>query len=247
MTRTRSQRDVARMAFGLGLAAVLLWSVALPAAATTGSTPTAGTAVVDGDPGEWSAADEFGPLVAMNSADEVRASLSLRYDCNAEVLYALVQAVPGVTLRTTDPDEAYLRLGSNGNRVSGADGDFAWVGLDGDGAQGFEMSASVASGDNSSALRVHAKVIDGSADGYETIDLDPRTQDLSLPCGDAAVAARAADPQDPGDPGDPGSAVAGGGLVRTGLTDGVALLLVSGVLILGGVVALRVRRRLTSV
>ncbi len=225
-------------------AVALLALVSLPAA---GAEPSSGTATVDGDVAEWAPADVFDEMVAVTPPHPPRATLSLRYDCAEGTLYAMVQALPGVVLQTLDPAEAYLRLGATGKLVSGTNGDggFAWVGRSGDAAQGFEMSAPASAGDHLAALRVHAKVPDGSADGYETIDLDPRYQDLSLGCTAPAALRASAAPGDPADPGDPG-AVAPTSLVRTGLAGGPALLAVASVLILAGLLSLRLRRRLAA-
>lgn len=232
-----------------GVVAGLVVGGMLAAVPAVALSPTHGTAEVDGVVDEWTAADEVAPLVAVTPPHETRATLSLRYDCAAEVLYARVQVRSGAMLRTDDPAEAYLRLGPGRKRVSGVNGGagFAWVNRDGDAAEGIEMSTPVPPGEYGSALRVHAKVFDASADGYETVDLAARADDLSVACGDpAARAVGAGGAGDPADPPDPGSAVAGGELVRTGLTNGAGLLAVSGVLILAGLVALRLRQRLAS-
>ena len=105
-----------------------------------------------------------------------------------ETLFALVTAAPGEILKTEDTAEAYLRLGPTGKLVSGLSGndgvapDFAWVGQSGITASGFEASATVAPGSYPASLRVHAKLPDDSADGYETVDLEPRYRDLTVEC-----------------------------------------------------------------
>lgn len=180
--------------------------------------PGAGPAVVDGSPAEWTPADEVAPLVGNDPPHLARGRVSLRYDCADEVLYALVLAGPGLRLEATDADEAYLRFGTEAKLVSGTDGtdgsapDAAWVDLHDGTAAGIEMSTPLAPGDYE-GLRVHAKLPDDSDDGYETLDLAPRHQDLAVECGEdpAAVAVALTDPgADPADPADPP------GLARTG-------------------------------
>ncbi len=173
---------------GLGLAAAGLCAVgatlAVPAFSAEPPEPTYESADVDGSPGEWDGGDVFATLVSDTPPHDARGTVSLRYDCEAGVLYAYVATAEGYELQTTDPDEAYLRLGSSGKIVSGSSGDdgaapdFAWVGQSGDTAGGFEASAEVAEG--SYALRVHAKVPDDSSDGYETIGA--RDLELVIDC-----------------------------------------------------------------
>jgi hypothetical protein len=102
------------------------------------------------------------------------------------VLSALVSADVGVTFRADRPENAYLRIDGVGKLVSGESGDdgtppdFAWVALDGRGAQGFEASGIVAPGEHT--IRAHILMADDSADGYLPLDSDPRTGPLSLHC-----------------------------------------------------------------
>lgn len=173
---------------GLGLATVGLCSLgvtlAVPAFSAEPPEPTYESADVDGSPGEWDGGDVFATLVSDTPPNDARGTLSLRYDCEAGVLYAYVATAEGYELQTTDPDEAYLRLGESGKIVSGTSGDdgaapdFAWVGQSGDTASGFEASAEV--GEGSYTLRVHAKVPDDSSDGYDTIGA--RSLELVIEC-----------------------------------------------------------------
>ncbi len=147
---------------------------------------TSGVANVDGNPAEWNLSADFvaNLHVGGNPANPVEAKLYLRYDAVGDVLYAFVRAEPGVVLQTTDPTEAYLRNGLTGKLVHGLSGDdgvppdFRWVGLNGAAAIGFEASAPL--GPGSYDLRVHAKVSDGSADGYHTLDIAGQFKSLVL-------------------------------------------------------------------
>ena len=57
-----------------------------------GGQPTYGTAVVDGNPGEWGmSADFFTNMYrAGNTTKEIEAKLYLRYNCDSGTMYALV-------------------------------------------------------------------------------------------------------------------------------------------------------------
>lgn len=204
--------------------------------------PAPGAATVDGSPAEWTPADDVAAVVGNDPPFQERGRLSLRYDCDAEVLYALVMAAPDLRLQAVDPDEAYLRLGSDPKLVSGTDvpdgraPDAAWVDRQGSTAAGIELSTPLTPGRHDE-LRVHAKLPDDSADGYETLDLSPRYQGLEIACGaDPAVALIGAPPADPGAPPAPTA------LVRTG-TSGLPVLVVTGSVLLVLGAALSVRRR----
>ncbi len=147
--------------------------------------PTPGSAVVDGDPGEWTADDLF-TTMQHHGSEVVVGTLSARYDCESEVLSVLVLSADGAIFRADFPDNAYVRIDGTGKIVSGESGndgtppDFAWVGRDGDAARGFEASAVVAPGEHT--IRVHILMFDDSSDGYLTIDSHPRTGPLTLEC-----------------------------------------------------------------
>ncbi len=184
---SRSRRITALSGMAMAAAgATLLVPAGMASAAAP--EPVYAAATVDGAPGEWSADAPWGTLVSNDPPHRVIGSLSLRYECSTETLFALVTAAPGETFKTEDPGEAYLRLGPTGKLVSGLSGndgvppDFAWVEQSGITAAGFEASASVTPGTYPASLRVHAKLPDDSADGYETIDLDPRYRDLTIEC-----------------------------------------------------------------
>lgn len=206
--------------------------------------PTPGVATVDGSPAEWTAADDVAALVGNDPPHLEVGRVSLRYDCADEVLFALVTAGPGHRLQTIDPDEAYVRLGSDPKLVSGEDGadgtapDAAWVDAQGGTAAGIEMSAPLGPGPHDE-LRIHAKLPDDSEDGYETVDLAPRFQQLVTACPAAAAAAQVAlaDPPAAADDG----AVESDGLARTGAPI-LALATIGGLLLAVGA-GLTIRRR----
>lgn len=158
----------------------------LAGAAAAPPEPSYAAATIDGSAAEWNAGDQWGTIVSNDPPMRTVASASLRYDCATNVLSVLVLASPGEKLQTADPAEAYVRIGTSGKLVSGLsnhDGtppDFAWVDQADGTARGFEASASLAPG--AYPLRIHAKLPDDSADGYETTDLNPRYSDLLVAC-----------------------------------------------------------------
>ena len=185
--RTRSRRVLA----GAAIALVALLGPAVAASAAAPPQPTYGSANVNGNTWEWNSSDVWGTLLSNNPNEpggRTFGTVSLRYDCYSKVLYAYVKAAPGKVFRTDDPAEAYLRLGPEGKLVSGESGDngyapdFRWVGQSGNTARGWEASAKVAPGSYPLSFRVHGKVLNTSADGYETFDLDPRYSDLLIDC-----------------------------------------------------------------
>jgi hypothetical protein len=118
----------------------------------------------------------------------VRAKLYLRYDCNAQVLYAYVRAVDDGVLRRDRPENAYLRIDGSGKLVSGKSGDdgkapdFAWVGRSGSGAGGWEASGRL--GPGTYRLRAHVLLKWRDADGYLPLDAVPRELKLVIRCDD---------------------------------------------------------------
>ena len=188
--RTRlSTRSAASVAAGV----VLLSALVAPAALA--ASPSEGSATVDGATGDWSlGADFFANMTPGGSGSAVLAKLYLRYDCDAEVLYALVLAEDGEKILQKDPTgapndftESYLTIDGSGKAVHGGSGnngtppDFAFVNPDGDVASGFEASASLEPG--SHTLRVHALIADDSEeDGYVAIDTAGRTVSLDIEC-----------------------------------------------------------------
>lgn len=192
----RRSRLSKRSATSIAAGTVLLSALIAPAAALAAS-PSEGSATVDGATGDWSfGADFFANMTPGGSGSNVLAKLYLRYDCDAEVLYALILAEDGQKILQEDPTgdagdltESYLQIDGSGKAVHGGSGnngtppDFAFVDPDGDVADGFEASASLEPG--SHTLRAHALVADDSQeDGYVAIDTAGRTVDLDIECAD---------------------------------------------------------------
>jgi len=131
--------------------------------------PTYGAATVDGDTTEWDLSNDFFANMyrAGDPDKDTLAKLYLRYDCSTETLYALVLAESGVSV-DVDPDDNWIKVYALGNSpiVDGNDGndgtppDFAWVGLSGTTAKGWEASAPLAPGEYSE-IEVHANVNGG--------------------------------------------------------------------------------------
>ena len=136
-------------------------------AATPTPEPSYGTATVDGNPGEWNlTADEFAPLYqAGMSGKPIEGYVYLRYDCNTNVMYALVKTVPGVTiLSDMSPEVHYIKIdGPSGKVVDSGSGnngtppDFEWVVSGGD-TIGWEASFNLAVGVHT--ILVHTQVYD---------------------------------------------------------------------------------------
>jgi len=190
----RRSRLSTRSAASIAAGVVLLSALIAPTAALAAS-PSEGSATVDGATGDWSlGADFFANMTPGGSGSNVLAKLYLRYDCDAEVLYALVLAEDGQKILQKDPtgdaddfSESYLQIDGSGKAVHGGSGnngtppDFAFVNPDGDVAGGFEASASLEPG--SHTLRAHALIADDSEeDGYVAVDTAGRTVDLDIEC-----------------------------------------------------------------
>jgi hypothetical protein len=164
--------------------ALLLTAAFAPASMAAAPTPNDGTATVDGAIGDWSlSADFFVDMTAGGVAGRpVRAKLYLKYDCDTEVLAALVLAQGDEKARQTRPDEAYINIdGQQKIQEVPAHGQFAWVNGDGTLADGFEGSATVAPGDHT--LRAHVLIADDSEDGYTPMDSVGRFIPLVIECG----------------------------------------------------------------
>jgi hypothetical protein len=127
--------------------------------------PTYGSAVVDGDPGEWDlTVDQFAPLYQAGMSNKpIEGYVYLRYDCSDNVMYALVKTVAGVTvLSNMGSDVHYIKIDGPGGTVvnsgSGNDGtppDFEWVQSNGD-TIGWEASFNLAMGLHT--ILVHTQV-----------------------------------------------------------------------------------------
>jgi hypothetical protein len=117
-----------------------------------GATPPIYTPTVDGDTSDWDLGlDYFSDMLLAGGnggQTEVLSKLYLRYNCDSGVLYALVLTEPGSTIDADGPlDEHYVKLTQGSKVVDGNDSppdgvppDFAFVGLSGGTALGWEAS-----------------------------------------------------------------------------------------------------------
>ncbi len=138
--------------------------------------PSHGTAVINGDPGEWILAVDY--FSAMYRAGKVTKPLEsrayLRYDCTSQTLFVLVLTEPGVPAVVGTPPTAtsWVAIDRQNHKVvnefSGNDGtppDFTWVGLGYDGnpshALGYEASFPLSVGNYN--IIIHAEVFDAAA------------------------------------------------------------------------------------
>jgi hypothetical protein len=181
-TGRRRRMSPTRTAAAMVAGALLLTAVFAPTSMAAAPTPNEGSATVDGAIGDWSlSADFFVDMTAGGVAGrDVRAKLYLKYDCDAEVLYALVLAQGDEKARETRADEAYINIDGS-NRINSTHGQFAWVNGDGTLADGFEGSTALAPG--SYTLRAHVLIADDSEDGYTPMDSVGRFVPLEIECG----------------------------------------------------------------
>ncbi len=185
-TGRRRRMSLTRTAAAVVAAALLLTAAFAPVSMAAAPTPNAGSATVDGAIGDWSlSADFFVDMTAGGVAGRpVRAKLYLKYDCDTEVLYALVLAQGDEQARQTRPDEAYINIdGQQKIQQDPAHGQFAWVNGDGTLADGFEGSTPLVPGDHT--LRAHVLIADDSEDGYTPMDSVGRFIPLVIECGGA--------------------------------------------------------------
>ena len=117
-----------------------------------GANPPIYTPTVDGNASEWDLNYDFfsDMLLAGGNGGQttVLSKLYLRYNCDSGVLYALVLAEPGVTIDADGPlDEHYIKISQGKKEVDASDAppdgvqpDFAFVGLSGGTALGWEAS-----------------------------------------------------------------------------------------------------------
>lgn len=190
--RGRRRMPSTRSSAVIVVGSLLLLAALAPASFAAAPHPSEGSATVDGSTADWSlSSDFFADMTGGGAAGAaVRAKLYLQYDCDAEVLYALVLAQGGEKVRQDRPEEAYLRIDGSGQLVSGNSGnngsppDFEWVNGDGTLADGWEASGALAPG--SHTLRAHVLVADDSADGYTPLDTVGRTVPLEIECGAVA-------------------------------------------------------------
>ena len=176
--------------WALAIAGLLTFGLVQGVAAAP-PTPTAGSAVVDGDISDWSLTqDRFADLTRGGVAGRpVVGGLFLRYDCETETLFGLVLIDEPDRALATRGDAAYLRLGTSGTLVDGEDGndgtppDFSWVDSDGALAGGYEVSAIVAPG--SYTIRSHILILnEEEEDGYDAVDNVTRLSPLEIVCVD---------------------------------------------------------------
>jgi len=190
--RGRRRMPSARSSAVIVVGSLLLLAALAPASLAAAPHPSEGSATVDGSTADWSLSSDFFSDMTDAGVDgrPVRAKLYLQYDCDAEVLYALVLAQGGEKARQDRPDEAYIRIDGSGKLISathGNDGtppDFAWVNGDGTLADGWEGSGPLAPG--SYTLRAHVLIADDSADGYTPMDTVGRDVSLEIDCGGVA-------------------------------------------------------------
>jgi len=146
------------LAVAMGAAAIALATVGPSIAAPPAV--SLGTAVVDGSAAEWGSNDRFADLFVYGDRSDVRGDVYARYDCDDETLFVYVAATDG-QLRADEPNEAWVRIDDAYRSVRGDAGndgvppDFAWVGLDGLNATGFEASMAMAPGSHTMFLHVH--------------------------------------------------------------------------------------------
>ncbi len=190
--RGRRRMPSARSSAVIVVGTLLLLAALAPASFAAAPHPSEGSATVDGSIADWSlSGDFFSDMTDAGVAGRpVRAKLYLKYDCDTEVLYALVLAQGDEQVRQDRPDEAYLRIDATGKLISATQGDdgtppdFAWVNGDGTLADGWEGSGPLAPG--SYTVRAHVLIADDSADGYTPMDTVGRDIPLEIDCGGVA-------------------------------------------------------------
>jgi hypothetical protein len=188
--RVRRRVPSARSMAVIVVGSLLLLTALVPVSYAAAPHPSEGSATVDGSTGDWSlSSDFFSDMTGSGDASEpVLAKLYLKYDCESEVLYALVLAQDGEKVRQDRTDEAYIRIDGSGKLISathnndGTPPDFAWVNGDGKLADGWEGSGALAPG--SYTLRAHVLIADDSDDGYRETDTVGRDIPLEIDCGD---------------------------------------------------------------
>jgi hypothetical protein len=158
----RTRATGRKLAAAVGAVAILLATIG--SAMATPPAVALGTAVVDGDPSEWGAADRFADLFVYGDRSDVRGDVYARYDCDEQTLVVYVTATDG-DLRSDEPNETWVRIDDEYRSVRGDAGndgvppDFEWVGyavVDGrETATGFEASMPMTPGAHTMFLHVH--------------------------------------------------------------------------------------------
>ena len=188
--RGRRRMPSARSSVVIVAGSLLLMALFAPVSYAAAPHPSEGSATVDGSTADWSLGADFFADMTDAGVDgrPVRAKLYLQYDCDAEVLYGLVLVQGDEKARKDRPDEAYIRIDGSGKLMSATYGnngtppDFEWVNPNGEAADGWEGSGSLAPG--SYTLRAHVLVADDSADGYTPMDVVGRNVPLEIECGE---------------------------------------------------------------
>lgn len=170
----------------------------LTARAAAQDQPNYGIADVDGiiSPGEWDLTVDFFANMhrAAQAHKEVEAKLYLRYDCSTYTMFALVLPVGGLEIivdeAPTDPADAYIKInGSPQPVVTGYSGDddvppdFAWIGMNGTRAQGWEASFAMPEGSYTVGINAHTNVFND--DEQQTAGVPGRGIPLDLLCFDS--------------------------------------------------------------
>jgi PKD repeat protein len=168
----------------------LVWGNKAMLSAATPPEPSYGTATVDGNYAEWDLTNDYfadmwraGKAPGDHPNPVLESKLYLRYDCEENVLYALVLSVND-TNALMQAQDAFIKLGNSNKLVDGDYGDdgtapdFQWVGVSGNYAQGFEASAPLAEGSYNN-LNVHLQVDNG---GSQTSAVEDRAIDLTIDC-----------------------------------------------------------------
>lgn len=174
--------------------ATLIMVLGVSVALATPPLPTSGAAEVDGNSGEWDLTTDF--FANMHEAGKanktVLSKLYLRYDCDIEVLYALVSLEDGYTL-SGNADDHFIKLGNSNKLVDanyGNDGvapDFEFLASDDANAEGWEGSAPLAR-NQTYELNIHTQV---SPD--RTSAVINRNIPLVTDCDETAIALSAFD------------------------------------------------------
>ena len=106
--------------------------------------PSKGDAVVDGVVSEWTQDDDAADLLKAGFKEKL-GELYLRYDCAEQVMYAYVKYTDGQYILAENGEEVYIKV-DGFKAVSSDHLSFAWVGLNGDQAEGWEASFALMEG-----------------------------------------------------------------------------------------------------
>ncbi len=102
--------------------------------------PAYGTAIIDGSDAEWNPVlDYFADMHHAWNKPTVLSTLYMRYDCLTETMYVLVLAEEAGTLDASEAEESWIKIDGN-KAVDDTYTSFAYIGLSGDWADGWEAS-----------------------------------------------------------------------------------------------------------